>query len=61
MDKAIIFCMCIIWNMFLLAGCVYLIIKYNAWWVIIVIFLLGADPTDLTIGIRYSNPINEDH
>jgi len=62
MDKALIFCMAVLWNMFILAGGVYLIIKYNAWWVIILLLLLGYNPLNLKVKIRYKdkNTINSD-
>jgi len=54
--------MAVLWNMFILAGGVYLIIKYNAWWVIILLLLLGYNPLNLKVKIRYKdkNTINSD-
>lgn len=53
MDKAIIFCMVVIWDMFLLAGSVYLIIKYDAWWVLIPMFLFSSNPIEMTAEMLY--------
>ncbi|HRG62225.1 MAG TPA: hypothetical protein PLP75_04290 [Burkholderiales bacterium] len=48
MDKiafnCVVFCMLMVWNMFILGVGGYFVVVYHAWWVVIVVLILGVDP-----------------